>query len=359
MHVSHVKCDIMTASSTSTDALFPLSFQIADLLSGAGGNGSAMATKGRKAVTFGDFLNASASGELFTVRRCLEAGVVTNLGDATSGGSRALQLAAYNGHVDVCEYLVSKGCRLDAVDSEGRAAIHMAAMGGRAAMPACAFLLEAGAPIDARDSVGGTPLHAAARLGDVGMCEFLLGQGADVGAGNVFHETPLHYAARAGERDACAFLVENGADVHAEQNNKPGKGKTAMYLALEAGYFAAAAYLVSVGAWIEAPDVDGDTVLHTGIRQDRPDVYEAALALGASLDTRDAESNSALHVAASEGHRHIIQYLLDEGAGVGAVDEFLRSPLDLATRNPHISSCQLLFAYGESNPKCHEVTHNR
>ena len=64
-----------------------------------------------------------------------------------------------------------------------------------------ADLLRYGVPIDAKNSLGETALHLAAYSGKLLITEQLVDKGANVDALNNDHETPLFYAAR------CAKLI--------------------------------------------------------------------------------------------------------------------------------------------------------
>ena len=84
----------------------------------------------------------------------------------------ALGLAAANGHMDVCEYIVSEGkANIDVRDHLGRTALHHAAMAMQ--QHSLQAILELGANMHLKDNYGNTPFHAAARSGSAECVEAL------------------------------------------------------------------------------------------------------------------------------------------------------------------------------------------
>ena len=79
----------------------------------------------------------------------------------SSGGKTPLHLAARNGHVAACAFLVQEmRCDVDARDDDGQTAAHVAASSGR--LETLRLLRANDADLDARDRDGRTPLHVAA-----------------------------------------------------------------------------------------------------------------------------------------------------------------------------------------------------
>ena len=67
----------------------------------------------------GDFMTrAAAMGDAITVKSFIAAGV--NVDARNEGGSSALQIAAENRQFDVCEFLISEGADINALDNYGR-----------------------------------------------------------------------------------------------------------------------------------------------------------------------------------------------------------------------------------------------
>lgn len=93
-------------------------------------------------------------------------------------GVSALHLATNFGQVDICEFLLEKGCfqNLDVVDGQGETSIHFAARSGHPEI--IRVLSQRGGNIDAQSRTGLTALHVAAWNGELSCVEALLELGA-------------------------------------------------------------------------------------------------------------------------------------------------------------------------------------
>lgn len=101
--------------------------------------------------------------------------------------------AAKKADEDALRRLIDESRDVDAVDSDGRSALHFVA--GLGSEPCVRLLAEAGAEVNRRDCAGGlTPLHMAAGYVRPGVAELLIGLGADAEAPDERGKTPLALA---------------------------------------------------------------------------------------------------------------------------------------------------------------------
>ncbi len=121
-------------------------------------------------------------------------------------GFTALGLAAFFGHLEVAQILLSRGAEVNqpARNGIGATPLHSAAAGQHLAI--CELLVEAGADVNAREEGGFTALHIAADNGQVELVHYLLAQGGDRSAQSEGGKTAFALAAEKGHREAIAAL---------------------------------------------------------------------------------------------------------------------------------------------------------
>ncbi|CAM9980226.1 unnamed protein product, partial [Ectocarpus sp. 8 AP-2014] len=154
-------------------------------------------------------------GSLFAVQALLAAGGDPSLRYGKDKAFSALGLAARGGHVEVMQALIRHGVDVNAPDSNGRTALHSAAIGD--AVGAIEALIEAGAKINV--------------------------QGGEYGK----MYTPLHMASEKGSAKAALSLVKHGADVHRSGKTWGRSCGNALNLAAGHGHIAIVKTLLAAG----------------------------------------------------------------------------------------------------------------
>jgi len=255
----------------------------------------------------GTFVHQAAlAGHGTVVAWLLERGVPVNdagfmnkpIGGPGMGAPTALALAAWAGHQDVVELLVSQGADLGHRRGGG-------------------------------DGGDGSALWNAIAQGHLGIAKFLVEKGAPLGATEQGQPTPLHAAAAGGYFQMVEWLLERRLPV----NHRDGHGRGALDLALfaglpESGYPAVATLLILKGA--DVRHRDGDNPLSHAARLGDRSLIELMVSRGASL-TRPAQDSPPLHTAVSAGHVSVVAYLLEAGASIEQEDGYSRTPLHVAT----------------------------
>jgi len=95
-------------------------------------------------------------------------------------GYTALQSAIRYGYKKIIVLLVELGADPEAVDADGRSALHHAALSNE--LGAAKLLISKGADIHKKDPYRYTPLHLAAREGNEEIVKLLLDEGANINA---------------------------------------------------------------------------------------------------------------------------------------------------------------------------------
>lgn len=103
-------------------------------------------------------------------------------------------------------FLMNQGIDLSVRDSEGRCAIHSAAIQGDYFL--IETILKKGSNVDAQDIAGWTPLHHGARVGDMATIEVLLANNADCSIRSKKNELPITVARRAHRIEAILPLLK-------------------------------------------------------------------------------------------------------------------------------------------------------
>ena len=151
----------------------------------------------------GKLRNAARRGTLADVQAAVQSGADVNL----AGGPERytpLMLSAVNGKADIAEFLLSRGAKVDAVDSGNETALHYAAFRGRDEI--VKLLLAKGADPNARSKSLWTPLMSAACEGHANIVRALIAKGARKELKNGQGQTARQIAESFGHSDVAALL---------------------------------------------------------------------------------------------------------------------------------------------------------
>ena len=178
-----------------------------------------------------DLHKAAREGDADRVRKLLDAGADVNVRNANKGRLQytPLHWAAYYGHLEIAELLISRGADLDAEDPAYSTPLYLAAEEGHPKV--VEFLISKGAEVNVKSSWSGyTPLHRAAwgpvarRFGQGAetfgadpeedyreIVTLLISKGAAINARDKKSQTPLDLAIKGGTDETVALLRKHGA----------------------------------------------------------------------------------------------------------------------------------------------------
>ena len=159
-------------------------------------------------------------------------------------------------------------------------------------------------------------LFDASVEGDLEGVVDALAQGGRVAVRNPEGGTPLLAAAQNGHTDICGLLLAHGSNVHEMQ---PGTKHTALHLAAMQGHNATVEALLSWGAKVDAPDLEGRTPLYGACQEGHMACVTALLKAGASFSFPAKDGSLPIHVASQNNKIDVVATLLELGCGPNVV----------------------------------------
>uniref|UniRef100_A0A8C8G0N6 Ion transport domain-containing protein n=1 Tax=Oncorhynchus tshawytscha TaxID=74940 RepID=A0A8C8G0N6_ONCTS len=280
---------------------------------------------------------------------------VINLTDGTC--QTPLHKTTIFDHVELAEYLISKGGDINAIDCKGHTPLLLAT--SCSAWKTVSLLLTHGANLkikdkhgcnflhlailqpkgltnlppeflkcssvrellDAEDNEGCTPMHYACRLGIPESVKNMLRLNVSLDQKSKQKKSALHFAAEYGRINTCHRLLESMTNTRL-LNEGDERGMTPLHLASRGGHVIVVDLLLRKGALFHSEN-QGLYLFTTFpiLNHDYKEGYsQTIIILLASniklLDKTDEDMNTALHLAAREGHVAAVTLLLDRGAQI-------------------------------------------
>ncbi|KAH8826768.1 ankyrin repeat-containing domain protein [Flagelloscypha sp. PMI_526] len=251
----------------------------------------------------GSLREAVSAGNLATVQRLLS--LATDI-----SSEPLLCLAAWNGHISICE-----------------------------------VLLEHHGPLEYKDDNDMTPLLAASVQGYTTIVQLLLDQGADAEYRSATHGSCIEAACRTGRPELVApFLEREKIDLNATLGARDGP----LHAACSAGHYALARLLVKHGADVNLPvGLEKKQPLFLACAAPEPNLDIIAFLLDKGADVQTASSpNSPLNEACFSGNIPLIELLLSRGAKINDKSRSQEFPLHIATVRGNLDLLRLLLRKG-------------
>ncbi len=241
-------------------------------------------------------------------------------------GATPLHEAVRYGRVDIARLLLSKGAKINAMDSLGKTPL-LLIIPKNAMQSMYPLLLKNKANINQKDMYGDTVLHVATMAdAPVNTLALLTSNGASVNERNKEGVTPLALAIETQHPEQVQFFAKNGADVYAEDM----EGNTPLTKALESESRAMLETLIT-STNIASTDSSGNTALHIAVSKDSPLEYIRYLVqMGADVNARNKNGDSVLFISVQKNRRDAGDLLLEKNADIFATNTQNNSPLRVA-----------------------------
>jgi len=257
-------------------------------------------------------------------------------------GETPLLTAARNNRVQLAELLMNSGASVNAADSDGMTALHIAAGSSTAGEQLIDALLRHGANVGARSKDDTTPMWLAALLRRADIVQKLGNRGTPINARNTEGRTAFWVAVNNADDRVIEELLELGADV----NLKDTSGRSPLLIAAHQGNTALILLLLSKGAEINVADHEGITPLRQAAYSGHTEVVELLLKSGAEVNSSKKSTVSMktpLLAAARKGHRDSVYALINYGADINVKLNDGRTPLWSAAEEGHIDIVKVSY----------------
>ncbi|XP_071099698.1 ankyrin repeat domain-containing protein 50-like [Haliotis cracherodii] len=249
--------------------------------------------------------------------------------------------AANQGHRELFEFLVSKGCDLSVVDGNGDDILHVTCLGGN--VDICKYLLSQDVVgIESRGRYNRTPVMTAASTGHRELFEFLVSKGCDLSVVDGNGNNILHVTCIGGNVGICKYLLSKdivGIESRGQYNMTP------VMMAVNQGNRELFDFLVSKGCDLSVVDGNGNNILHVTCIGGNVDICKYLLSKDiVGIESRGQYNRTPVMTAAIKGHKELFDFLVSKGCDLSVVDGNGDDILHVTCLGGNVEICKYLLS---------------
>ncbi|XP_065929088.1 E3 ubiquitin-protein ligase MIB2 [Magallana gigas] len=246
-------------------------------------------------------------------------------------GKTALQIACYEGYVDIVRFLLQNKANPDLKDSEEDSPLHYSAFGVE--HNTMVELLKAGANANIVNKGKQTPLHIAVGKKSPECVKVLMKFNADPSVKDSDEDTPMHDAIT----QQCSFeiieAVLGSPKARHEENNSKGFNVLQWAVMKDAGP-AVNVIIEKNRSMVNEQMSEGFTALHIAAANDHVEIASVLISRGqCNVNATDKDKRTPLIICVSQGHTRIMEVLIAASCNVNAQDNSGNTALHVAQMN--------------------------
>lgn len=275
----------------------------------------------------------------------------------THDGRTYIFWAANKGNVELMEYLIKKGAKIDILDNHGYSVLNFAAATGQKNTKVYDLCLANGANLktDLDHHGANAMLLVSQRAKDFETINYFTSKGLDLNAKDADGNGIFNYVAKSGNIDMLNQLIAKGVDykyVNKEGGNamifasKGGRGSSNGLdvfkyleskgikpnittkdgvnplhgLASSSKDLAAINYFLEKGVSVNQANKDGNTPFLNAASRNNLEVVKTLKKHVKDINVTNKKGESALSLAVQNNNTEVVSYLLDNGADIDVVD---------------------------------------
>lgn len=265
--------------------------------------------------------------------------------DASEGD--VLHEASRNGYLDIVQYLVHKGARVNAQSDLYGSALQQASLGGH--IDIAQYLLDVGADVNAHGGGYGNALQAASARGHLEIVRLLIKHRVNVKAQGGKYGNALQAASAAGILEVPPVVLQEGPHIYADNTDHVNNG----FAALVQRHTMIVEILLNCGADVHSQGGRLGNALQAASLGGGIAIVDMLLGEGAEVNSKGGQYANALYAASAKGHLEIVQRLLDKGADVNARGGHYGNALQVASKGIN-EKIQLLLPDDESGDRVYD-----